>query len=124
MTLYYQSIDVKKAVLLVLLDRSAAFDMIDHKILVSRLSKRIGVSGTALNWSQSYLEGWSSRVEIAGNLSEPIIANFGLPQGSVVGPIRYSICTLPAGDIARHHGVNYHVLVYRDDTQLCLLRPI
>ena len=113
------SIDGKKAVLLVLLDLSAAFDTIDHKILVSRLSKRIGVSGTALDWFQSYLEGWTSRVEIAGNLSKPITANFGLPQGSVVGPIGYSIYTLPVGDIARHHGVNYHV--YADDTQLCLL---
>ena len=110
------SIDCKKAMLLVLLDLSAAFDTIDHKILVSRLSKRIGVSGTALDWFQSYLEGWTSRVEIAGNLSKPITANFGLPQGSVVGPIGYSIYTLPVGDIARDHGVNYHV--YADDTQL------
>ena len=110
------SIDGKKAVLLVLLDLSAAFDAIDHKILVSRLSKRIGVSGTALDWFQSYLEDWTSRVEIAGNLSKPITANFGLPQGSVVGPIGYSIYTVPVGDIARHHGVNYHV--YADDTQL------
>ena len=110
------SIDGKKAELLVLLDLSAAFDTIDHKILVSRLPKRIGVSGTALDWFQSYLEGWTSRVEIAGNLSKPITANFGLLQGSVVGPIGYSIYTLPVGDIAHHHGVNYHV--YADDTQL------
>ena len=82
------SIDGKKAGLLVLLDLSAAFDTIDHNILVFRLSKRIGVSGTALDWSQSYLEGWTSRVEIAGNLSKPITANFGLLQGSVVGPYR------------------------------------
>ena len=85
--------------LLVLLDHSAAFDTIDHKILVSRLSKRIGVSGTALDWFQSYLEGWTSRVEIAGNLSEPITANFGLPQGCVVGPIGYRIYTLPVGEL-------------------------
>ena len=63
-----------------------------------------------------YLTGWSSRVDIAGKLSDLIPANFGLPQGSVVGPIGYSIYTLPVGDIARHPQVNYHV--YTDDTQL------
>ena len=85
-------------------------------VLLSRLSTRIGVSGSALDWFRSYLTGWSSRVDIAGELSDPITANFGLPQGSVVGPIGYSIYTLPVGDIARHHQVNYHV--YADDTQL------
>ena len=84
--------------------------------LLSRLSTRIGVSGSALDWFRSYLTGWSSRVDIAGELSDPITANFGLPQGSVVGPTGYSIYTLPVGDIARHHQVNYHV--YADDTQL------
>ena len=110
------SIDNKKAVLLILLDLSAAFDTIDHEILVSQLSKRIGVSGTALHWFRSYLQGWTSRVDIAGNLSEPITTKFGLPQGSTVGPIGYSIYNLPVGDIARHHGVDYHV--YENDTQL------
>ena len=80
---------------------------IDHEILLSRLSTRIGVSGSALDWFRSYLTGWSSRVDIASELSDPITANFGLPQGSVVGPIGYSIYTLPVGDIARHHQVNY-----------------
>ena len=82
------------------------------EILLSRLSTRIDVSGSALTWFRSYLTGWSSCVDIAGELSDPITANFGLPQGSVVSPIGYSI-TLPVG---RHHQVNYHV--YADDTQL------
>ena len=87
------SIDNKKVVLLVLLNLSAAFGTIDHEILISRLSKRVGVTGTALHWFRSYLDGWTSRVDIAGELSDPITATFGLPQGSVVGPTGYSIYT-------------------------------
>ena len=105
-----------RVVLMVLLDLSAAFDTIDHDIFVSRLSSRIGVRSVALSWFKSYLSGWSSQVDILGKLSSPKISDFGLPQGSVVGPVAYSIYTLPVGDIARHHSVNYHL--YADDTQL------
>ena len=110
------SLDANKCVLLVLLDLSAAFDTIDHNILISRLSQRICVKGPALSWFRSYLADWSTQVDIAGHLSEPIISQFGLPQGSVVGPVAYTVYTLPVGDIANHHNVSHHV--YADDTQL------
>ena len=110
------SIDQNRAVLLVLLDLSAAFDTIDHNILISRLSQRVCVRGTALNWFRSYLANWSSQVDIANELSNPTLMQFGLPQGSVVGPVGYSIYTLPVGDIANHHNVSHHV--YAVDTQL------
>ena len=110
------SLDANRAVLLVLLDLSAAFDTIDHNILISRLSQRICVKRTALNWFRSYLTDWSTQVDIAGELSNPTILQFGLPQGSVVGPVGYSLYTLPVGDIAYYHNVSHHV--YADDTQL------
>ena len=100
------SLDPNQVVLVVLLHQSAAFDTVDHEIFLSRLFKRIGVRSTALSWFQSYLSGWSSQVDIAGELSNPTNLEFGLPQGSIVGPIAYSIYTLPVGDIARHHGIN------------------
>ena len=101
---------------MVLLDLSAAFDTIDHDIFVSRLSSRIGDRSVALSWFKSYLSGWSSKVDISGELSSPKTSDCGLPQGSVVGPTCYSIYTLPVGDIARHHSISYHL--YADDTQL------
>jgi hypothetical protein len=110
------SLDANRAVLLVLLDLSAAFDTIDHNILITRLSERICVKGNALQWFRSYLADWSTQVEIAGELSDPTVMQFGLPQGSVVGPIGYSIYTLPVGDIAISHDIDHHV--YADDTQL------
>ena len=57
-----------------------------------------------------------SQVDISGELSSPKTSDFGLPQGSVDGPVGYSIYTLPVGDIARHHSISYHL--YADDTQL------
>ena len=110
------SLDANKSVLLVLLDLSAAFDTIDHNILISRLSQRICLKGPALGWFRAYLADWSTQVDIAGHLSEPIISQFSLPQGSVVGPVGYTVYTLPVGDIANHHNVSHHV--YADDTQL------
>ena len=73
-----------RVVLMVLLDLSAAFDTIDHDTFISRLSSRIGVRSVVLSWFKSYLSGWSSQVEISGELSKPQISNFGLPQGSVI----------------------------------------
>ena len=66
------------------LDLSAAFDTIDHQIFISRLFKRTGVRSTDLSWFQSYLSGWSSQVDIAGNLSNPTTLEFGLPQESIL----------------------------------------
>ena len=52
-----RAVDGQKAVALVSLDLNAAFDTIDHNIMLSRLSKRLGVGGAALKWFESYLEG-------------------------------------------------------------------
>ena len=105
----------KRVVLMVLLDMSAAFDTVDNKILLSRLEKRFAVSGVALKWVASYLQGWSSQVNIGGHLSDPSVADFGVPQGSVLGPLKFTTYIAPVGEIARKHNINYH---YADDTQL------
>ena len=94
-----------------LLDLSDAFD---HNIPISRLSQRICVKGPAVNWFRFYLADWSAHVDIAGQLSDPVTMQFGLPQGSVVGHVAYTVYTLPVGDIANHHNVSHHV--YADDT--------
>ena len=108
----------KKLVALVLLDLSAAFDTIDHKTLLNRMATRFGVSGSALAWFSDYLTGRCQVVSINNTTSQPKQLSFGVPQGSVLGPILFTIYTVPVGDIARRHGLGHHF--YADDSQLYL----
>ena len=76
--------------LLVLLDLSAAFDTVDHNVLLSRLHSKFGISGTALEWFRSYLNGRSQRVMVQGNLSQSLNLDFGVLQGSCLGPLLFT----------------------------------
>ena len=87
---------------------SAAFDTVDHNILIDRLEHRCGVTGTVRDWIRSYLSGRTQRVRIGEAHSEPIDFNIGVPQGSVMGPLLVSTYVRPVGDIARRHGVQFH----------------
>ena len=106
----------KQMVALVLLDLSAAFDTIDHKLLLSRLEKRFKVTGTVLKWFRSYLTDRSQTVTVTGCDSDEIKLTCGVPQGSVLGPILFTLYTSPVGDIARKHNMGHHF--YADDSQL------
>ena len=109
------SMEKKEVTLLVLLDLSAAFDTVDHVILLNRLQK-IGVTGLSLDWFRSYLSERTQAVVINNVSSEPANLTCGVPQGSVLSPILFNIYTQPLGEIARKYGVYYHF--YADDTQL------
>jgi hypothetical protein len=111
-----RELDNSKAVMLVLLDLSAAFDTIDHNILIKRLNKKCGVRGTALKWIKSYLSERTCQVIINGKTSNEKDLKYGVPQGSVLGPILFSIYMSPLGEIIKKHGLNYHI--YADDTQI------
>ena len=111
-----QAVDSRGGAILVLLDLSAAFDTIDHETLIRTLDIYCGIRGDPLKWSLSYLKGRVQSVQIGSTFSREQNLLFGVPQGSVLGPVLFTIYTTPLGRIIQRHGLTYHL--YADDTQL------
>ena len=98
---FLEEADDRKVNLLVLLDLSAAFDTIDHNILIKRLECSFGVKGTALKWFASYLKNRTQSVKVSGFQLEKGFLQFGVPQGSVLGPVLFTMYTQPLVHIMR-----------------------
>ena len=114
------AIDKGQEAILVLLDYSAAFDTIDHEILFERLKNKYGVGGTALNWIVSYFENRVQAVVVEDNISDEFPLPWGVPQGSVKGPLDFVLYTGPLSNvISAHEGIQH--IIYADDTQLYLI---
>jgi len=107
------SVESNKATMGVYLDLAKAFDTVNHKILLRKL-KNAGIRGTLLKWFVSYLENRKHRVRIKGMQSNDCILKYGVPQGSVLGPLMWLIYindffALP---------LRAQVVVFADDTSL------
>ena len=109
------ALDKNEAAVLVLLGLSAVFDTVDHNMLLGRLSE-FGITGTVWNWFKSYLSPRSQKVHVMNACLDPTFLKFRVPQGSVFGPVLFTLSTIPLGEICRRHEVFYHL--YPDDNQL------
>ena len=93
----------RQEVILVLLDFSAAFDTVDHEIMLERLATRYGFSDTVLEWFSSYVSNRTHRVKVQDALSASNGETCGIPQGSVMGPLMYTLYSAPLHDVITAH---------------------
>lgn len=108
--------DSGDCVILVLLDLTAAFDTVDHEILISRLEQWVGIRGIALEWFRLYLTDRTFFVGLGDSVSSSAPLLCGVPQGSVLGPLLFSLYLLPLGSILRKHFIS---LLCRRQSALC-----
>lgn len=111
-----RAIDNHQQVILVLLDLTAAFDTIDHSILIQRLKTRYGVKDDALKWFQSYVDGRTQFVKVMNASSEPVKLEYGVPQGTVFAPVLFVLYAAPIEDIIQKHELEF--MLFADDTQI------
>ena len=90
-----------KGSFLVLLDLSAVFDTIDHYSLFYILEKDVGIGGSALRIIRSYFSASTQRVQIDGSMSDFASLLCGVPQGSVLRPMKFCLSLLPHGAILK-----------------------
>ena len=109
------SVDNKRGVVLIMLDVSAAFDMVDHSLLLDRM-RSAGVIGITHQWFESYLTSRTQSVCLGRTKSQPSELLQGVPQGSVLGPVLFVLYTGPIGQIIRHHQLDFNT--FADDSQL------
>jgi len=112
----YRNAGQLQSTLLIGLDLSAAFDTIDKSTLIARLRKSFGIEGLSLDWISSYLADRSQHVRVGSSRSPPTVCVHGVPQGSVLGPILFSLYIAPVANIISAFNVSHHQ--YADDTQL------
>ena len=109
------NIDKGKVTALTLLDLSAAFDTIDHNILIECLSLWYGISGIILSWFSSYLTGRYQTIKIANCFLAALPTSCGVPQGLLSG-LCCSLSTSPLSTVIQSHNLDHHL--YADDKQI------
>ena len=107
------TIDRKLGVVVLMIDLSAAFDTVDHTVLLHILQSKFHITGTALSWLKSFLSGRTQRVKIGDSLSSSLTILYGVPQGSILGPLLFNLyCSSLPGAFSR---AGFSSMGYADD---------
>ena len=109
----FSSIDAAEVSFLILLDYSKAFDTVNHKLLLAKLMS-MGFYGASLEWIGSYLSGRSQKVKSNGQFSDWNFIHNGVPQGSILGPLLFTVLVADLRSSLSH--TSFHQ--YADDVQL------
>ena len=110
--------DEGRVTTLTLLDLSSAFDTLYHSSVTILLSTWYGIDGIALDWFVSYLSDRKQKVTIMDCLSSPAEVACGVPHGSVLGPLLFTLYSTPLSYVIQRHNVKHHL--YADNTQIYL----
>ena len=110
---FLKGIDDKNLTAWVLLDTSKAFDSFDHQILFRKI-QRVGASTSAIKWFNSYLTNRYQVVRIHSSVSDPLPVECCVPQGSIPGPLLFSIYLNDLPEVPRQCSTECYV----DDTKL------
>lgn len=108
--------DKQSHAILVLIDLSAAFDTINHTLLIKKLESVYNIGGNVTSWLKSYLQNRKFKVLINDTFSEESPLEIGVPQGSILGPLLFILYTEGLQELANKY--NFSVHLYADDTQI------
>ena len=112
------SMDLQCVTPLVAIDLSAAFDTMNHSIMISVLERRFGITNNALKWFHEYLSDRSIAVEINGTISSELALPFSVPQGSCAGPVLFNLYISTLYQTLQDQGSRSEVIGYADDTSV------
>ena len=107
------AVDKKFGVVMLIIDLSAAFDTVDHRLLLNILRFKYKITGSALAWLKSFLTGRLQRVKIGNCFSDSLVVSFGVAQGSVLGPLLFNLYCSSVNEVFASCG--FDSMGYADD---------